>query len=423
MTSGPFDFAVCLSQTNRAATQLAHLPIQQRNAGIQAMLNLLKERQNAILEANTIDLETSREMAVSGIVLGWLKLTPEQLQGTTGLLQQLLALPDPLERMTTSASRTEQAQTYSQPVPLGVVALIYEAFPSLAILAAGMCLKTANTLLLKGSSEGSQSNDVISELLMLAVDQAGLPLGSIQALPSDARLSIKDLVGAEQEIDLVIPYGRPSLVQQVLRQSTVPVLKSVRGNCHLFWSASGSAEMVRSLILDSHRGDPDPVNAIEKVLIHADLNHALLAVLFTSLQEKGFELRAEAALGDEFPELKLLQASEWQQPYLKKIVAFRVVSGLEEAILWINRYSSGHADVIVTESYRESRTFIREVDSASTYINVSPRFSRNVSNLPGGISLGMSNQKGCNRGVIGLTSLMTSKTVIQGDATMKNIQF
>jgi glutamate-5-semialdehyde dehydrogenase len=422
MTFPPFDLLRSLCQTNGAATELTHLPLQQRNKAIQSMLNLLKERQNVILEANTLDLETSREMAVSEIVLGWLKLTPEQLHTTTSLLQQLLALPDPLERMTTIASRTEQSQTYCQPVPMGVVALVYEAFPTLAILAAGMCLKTANTLLLKGSSEGSQSNAAIAELLTLAVEQAGLPPGSIQPLPSDGRLLIKDLLAQEQAIDLVIPYGRPALVQQVLRQSTIPVLKTVRGNCYLFWSAAGSADMVRSLIQDSHRGNPDPVNAIEKVLIDANLNPALLGVLFTSLQKTGFELRAEADLQAKFPELKPLQSSEWQQPYLKKIVAFRVVGGLEEAIAWINRHSSGHADTIVTESYRQSRTFIREVDSASIYVNASPRFSRNVSNLPGGISLGMSNQKGHSRGVISLTSLITSKTVIQGDETINSLQ-
>jgi glutamate-5-semialdehyde dehydrogenase len=416
----PADLTASLYRVNAAATKLARSRALQRNAALQAILNLLKQKQNEILEANTLDLETSREMAVSEVILGWLKLTPEQLQTTTRLLQQLIALPDPLERMTSSAYRTEQAQTYSQLAPLGVVAFVYEAFPALAIVAAAMCIKTANSIILKGSSEGYHSNQIIADLLENSVDMAGLPSGCIQPLASDGSILVRDLIAQEQEIDLVIPYGRPNLVQQVVRQSAVPVLKSVRGNCYLFWSASGSAEVARTLIIDSHQGDPDAVNAIEKVLLHAGLNRSLLVVLFNSLKEKGFELRAEVDLVEEFPELQLVSEAEWTQPYLKKIVAFRRVAGLNAAIAWINTRSSCHADSIVTESYQESRSFIREVDSASTYINASPRFYRSIGNMPGGVSLGMSNQKGYCRGVIGLTALMTTKTVIQGEETVKN---
>ncbi|MBW4553387.1 MAG: glutamate-5-semialdehyde dehydrogenase [Aphanocapsa sp. GSE-SYN-MK-11-07L] len=416
----PIDLTTSLYQANAAAAKLARSRTLQRNAALQAILNLLKDKQNEILEANTLDLETSREMAASEVVLGWLKLTPEQLQTTTRLLQQLIALPDPLERMISSAYRTEQSQTYTQLAPLGVVAFVYEAFPVLAIIAAAMCIKTANSIVLKGSSEGSQSNQVIADLLQTGVERAGLPTGCVQALASDGSILVRDLIAQEQDIDLVIPYGRPNLVQQVVRQSAVPVLKSVRGNCYLFWSATGSAEVAKSMIIDSHQGDPDPVNAIEKVLLHANLNRSLLVVLFNSLKAKGFGLRAEAELAAEFPELQVASETEWKQPYLKKIVAFRKVPGLEAAIAWINTHSSCHADCIVTESYQESRAFIREVDSASTYINASPRFYRSIGNLPGGISLGMSNQKGYSRGVIGLTALMTTKSVIQGEETVKN---
>lgn len=414
-----FDLATALERANAAALILTRTKSQERNTAIQFLLEQLKAKQNEILEANTLDLEASREMAVSETILGWLRLTPERLQTIARLLQQLIALPDPQERMAVSAYRTEQYQSYAQPVPLGVIAFIYEAFPALAIVVAAMCIKTGNSLLLKGGSEASHSNQVIAELLESACGMTGLPQGCIEALPSDRSVLIKDLITQEQWIDLVIPYGRPSLVQQVIRQATVPVLKSVIGNCYLYWSVSGSAELVRLLILDSHQGEPDAVNAIEKVLLHANLNRSLLVVLFNALKQKGFELRGDRALVEEFADLKLAAEEEWRQPYLKKVVAFKLVENLEAAIGWINRHSSCHADCIVTESYRESRTFIREVDSASTYVNASPRFSRQVGNLPGSISLGMSNQKGLNRGVIGLQALMTSKTIIQGDEPFK----
>jgi glutamate-5-semialdehyde dehydrogenase len=411
-----FDLAAALNRANAASVKLARTKSQERNAVLKLLLDLLKDKQNAILEANTLDLETSREMAVSETVLGWLKLTPERLQGIARLLQQLMSLPDPLERAAVSAYRTEQYQTYGQPVPLGVVALVYESFPGIALIAAAMCVKTANSLILKGNSEAMQSNAILADILTLAFDAAGLTPGCIEPLPSDRSTLVKDLLTQEHLVDLVIPYGRPSLVQQVARQSAIPVLKSVIGNCYLYWSASGSAEVVRSMILDSHQGEPDAVNAIEKVLVHTSLNRSLLTLLLNGLKEKGFNLRAEANLVAEFPDLlQPVEAGEWQQPYLKKTVAFKQVDSLGAAIAWINHYSSCHADCIVTESYRESRIFIRAIDSASVYLNASPRFSRHVGSLPGGISLGMSNQKSYSRGIIGLQALMTTKTIIQGD--------
>jgi glutamate-5-semialdehyde dehydrogenase len=199
-----------------------------------------------------------------------------------------------------------------------------------------------------------------------------------------------------------------------MRQSTVPVLKSAMGNCYLYWSLSGSIEMSRWTILDSHASEPDPVNAIEKVLIHRTTNPSSLVTLWNSLQEKGFQIRGDAALVEAFPQLQLAKDAEWCQPYLNKTVAFKVVDNLEAAISWINRYSSGHADCIVTESYQESRHFALRVNSASTYINASPRFCRNPARGES-IFLGMSNQKGHRRGLISPESLTTVKHIVQGN--------
>ena len=415
-----FDLSVAVHRAHEASLQLARAKSQERNRALKIMSEMFKESQNAILEANTLDLETSREMAVPDIVIGWLKLTRERLQTVIQILQHLAAMPDPLERITMSSYQVNQYQTYRQQVPLGVIAFIYEAFPELAAIAAGICLKTGNSLILKGGNEASQSNSIIGQLLCAAIQEADLPEGCLTPLPSGREAAIKDLVIQDQYIDLVIPYGRPSLIQQIVHQSTVPVLRSVMGNCYLFWSASGSGEVARSMILDSHQGAPDPVNAIEKVLLHANLNRSLLIVLWNSLREKGFELRGDAELAAEFPDLKLAEPGEWKQPYLKKIVAFKVMDSLETAIAWINTHSSCHADCLVTESYRESRVFALEVDSAATYINASPRFSRTLGNMGSSVALGMSNQKGRRRGAIDLEALMTTKNVIQGDGQFQS---
>lgn len=398
----------------RASFELGTANGADRSRAVQAMAQALKRSSVEILEANTLDLEMSREMAVPEIILEWLKLTPERLQTTIQMLQRLGELSDPLRRVMNASYQLEHSQTYCQLMPLGTIALVYEAFPELGAIAAGLCIKTGNSLILRGGSEASHSNAAIAIALQSALEEVGMPQGSLELLPSDQGSSLRDLLVQDRYINLIIPYGRPSLVQQVMRQSTAPVLKSGMGNCYLFWSPSGGLEVARSMIIDSHQSEPDPVNAIEKVLIHPNQKPSSLVTLFNSLKEKGFSLRGDANLVAEFPELKLASETEWGEAYLTKTIAFKVVDSLEAAIAWINLYSSGHADCIVTESYQESRQFALGVNSASTYINASPRFSRNPSRGDS-IFLGMSNQKGHRRGLISMETLTTLKHIVQGN--------
>lgn len=399
----------------RASVALATTKGVDRSGGVHAMVKALQSAFDDILDANTMDLEASREMAVPDLVLDWLKLTPERLQIAIGILQRIGELSDPIRRVMNASYQLDHSQTYCQMMPLGVIALIYEAFPELGAIAAGFCIKTGNSLILKGSSEASQSNQVIAQALQNALDEAGLPSGCLELFPSEQGASIRDLVTQDDYLNLVIPYGRPTLVQQVLQQSTAPVLRSAMGNCYLYWSASGSWDVVRSIILDSHASIPDPVNAIEKVLIHRNQKPSSLMNVCKSLSEKGFKLKADAELAAKFPEqLTLASESEWSQPYLDKVVAFKLVDNTEDAIAWINQYSSRHADCLVTDSYLESRQFSLKVDSASVYLNSSPQFSRNPKRGDS-VFLGMSNQKGYRRGMITLETLTTLKQVVQGN--------
>lgn len=404
-----------IARAYRASVVLATTKGVERSRGVQAMVKALQNAFDDILDANTMDLEASREMAVPDLVLDWLKLTPERLQIAIGILQRIGELSDPIRRVMNASYQLDHSQTYCQMMPLGVIALIYEAFPELGAIAAGFCIKTGNSLILKGSSEASQSNQVIAQALQNALDEAGLPSGCLELFPSEQGASMRDLVTRDDYLNLVIPYGRPTLVQQVLQQATVPVLRSAMGNCYLYWSASGTWDGVRSIILDSHASIPDPVNAIEKVLIHRNQKPSSLMNLCKSLSEKGFKLKADAELVAKFPEqLTLASESEWSQPYLDKVVAFKLVDSTEDAIAWINQYSSRHADCLVTESYLESRQFSLKVDSASVYLNSSPRFSRNPERGDS-VFLGMSNQKGYRRGMITLETLTTLKQVVQGN--------
>jgi glutamate-5-semialdehyde dehydrogenase len=397
-----------------AFLSLGDLNGDERGRGVIAMAKGIKAGFDRVLEANTLDLEISREMAVSEQMIRWLKLAPERLETTVEVLHQIAEASDPLQQVINAADQLNPSQTYCQRMPLGVIALVYEGFPELGAIVAGFCLKSGNSAIVRGSSASSHSDAVIIEILQEALDEVGLPIGCVNGLPCDGNLSLEELVTQENYVNLIIPYGRPGLIGQVSQLATVPVLRAAMGNCYLYWSPSGDLELARQVIIDSHSSVPDPVNAIEKVLISPHQNSSTLIRLFNSLQEKGFKLRGDATLTADFPDhLALANDNDWQRPYLERTIAFKVVDSLTDAIAWINKYSSGHADCIVTESYRESRQFAMETDSALLYINSSPRFSRNPKQGES-VFLGVSNQKGQRRGLINLETFTTLKQVVQG---------
>ena len=413
--SSPNLMLTSVQRAYNAFLALENIDSSDRSQGIEAIAQGISNAFDDILEANTLDLEMSREMAVPDLLIDWLKLTPERLQDLVDLLNRLAEVPDRVQRVFHTPYPLGGSQTYGQLMPLGVIALIYETFPELGAIAAGFCLKTGNSLILRGCSSSTHSNAVIANILQTALSETKLPKGCIEVLSGEEGTSIQDLVTQHQYLSLVMPYGRPSLVDQVTQLATAPVLKSAMGNCYLYWSPSVDLDLVRWVILDSHASEPDPVNAIEKVLISPSQNPSILVRLFNILKEQGFRLRGDAELAAEFPDYLLpVKANEWGNPYLTKMIAFKVVNDLSEGITWINQYSSGHADCLVTDSYPESRQFAMAVDSALVYINASPRFSRNP-NQGESVFLGVSNQKGHHRGLISLETFTTVKHVVQGN--------
>ncbi len=424
--SDSFDLTVAVRQAQRASVYLAATSGAVRNRALLLMADALRQRQNEILECNTLDLEVSREMAIPDLVLDWLKLTPERLAAAVECLHRLVEAPDPLGRTEAGRAHPEGYLLSQRRIPLGVIGLVYEAFPDLVIVAAGLCLKSGNSLVLKGGSEASNSSTAIVQAIQEVLDRAELPEGCLEQLPSDQGELMRELATQDRYLDLVIPYGRPSLVQQVARQATVPVLTPALGNCYLYVSVSAAIPLAAQVILDSHRSEPDPVNAIEKVLLHPQLAVDGFEELWRRLEEQGLEVRGCPLLSERYPGIKLVEAGEWEKPYLSNVVACKQVADLSEAIVWINRNSSGHADGIVTDSYRESQRFAAEVNSASVWVNASPRFLRNTG--PGGtVRLGMASRKGrtssnlrrpTQAGPIGLEELTTVKQLIQGSGNL-----
>ncbi len=411
--SSPNPTLVALQRAKAASQSLKQGESMARNRGIEAITKSFSQAFDEILEANTLDLEMSREMAVADTILDWLKLTPERLENTVKILQRLANGNDPSQQLLRATYQIESAQSYRKSAPLGTIALIYEAIPELAAIATGMCLKTGNSLVLRGCTQASHSNAIIVSLLQNALKEADLPSGCLEYLSPESGGKIAELVTQDAYLDLIIPYGRPSWVQQVAEKSTIPVLRSAVGNCYLYWSASGDFDLLKWAIVDSHNSDPDSVNAIEKVLIDANQKPTSLGRLFNILEENDFKMRGDAALVQEFPEyLSLASENDWGTPYLNRTVAFKLVENLTEAIAWIDRYSSGHADCIITDSYTESQEFAQNVDSALVYLNTSPRFDRYP--LEGdSVFLGISNQKGDRRGLIGLEALTSYKQIVR----------
>ncbi len=414
MHSSSDQMLTIVREAHKAAVKLAQVSGAKRRLGVLAFAEAMESSFDEILEANTLDLEISREMAIAEPIADWLKLTPERLEMTVSILKQLSKSADPTRRLINAPYQLEPSQTYCQLIPLGTIALIYEAFPELAAIAAGMCLKTGNSLIIRGCSAASNSNQTIFAILKQALATTELPANSLSHISPDLGITVQELVTQDRYLNLVIPYGRPSLVQQVAEKATATVLKTTIGNCYLYWSVSGNLELTRQMITDSHDSEPDAVNAIEKVLVNQSVKPSIMRSLFNSLQQQGFKLRGDEVLVEQFPEfLTLVNPEEWSRSYLAKTVAFRCVESLSKAVFWINRYSSGHADCIVTESYQESRQFVQGIDSALVYINTSPKFSRNPEG-GGDVFLGMSNQKGYRQGLISVETFTTIKQVVQG---------
>ena len=420
--SNAHTISVIAKQAHHAFLALNRIKGTESSIAVLQMANTLNECMDDILQANTLDLEISREMAVPDLILEWLKLTPQRLQATVEILEALAELPDPFQKVINSPYQVTYCQNYSQLMPLGTIAFVYEALPELAIIAAGLAIKTGNAIILRGSSEASNTNTIIAQALQIALEEVNFPAHCLQFLPSEQGYSIKDLVTQDQYISLIIPYGRPSLIQEVTKIATAPVLKSTIGNCYLYWSLSSDLDFVRHIIDDSYQTIPDPVNAIEKVLINNQQKPTSIIRLFNYLQEQGFTLLGDESLMDEYEEYLTLLPSDsslWGEPFLNKTIAFRMVEDVNEASIWINQYSSGHANCLITDSFQEGRIFGMEIDSALVYINSSPRFYRY---LPGSNSvfLGISNQKGHRRGLISLETFTTIKQIVVGDGEIKN---
>lgn len=405
------ELSALIRQVRQAAKALEK--IEQTTEALHLATQAFREATDSILEANTLDLEASLEMAVPELVVEWLKLTPERLNTAITILERLANL----DSVTSFAYGSQLAiaptsHSYLLGEPLGVIGFVYEALPELAIVAAGLCLRAGNGLILKGGHEASQTNQAIADVFKSVLTQVDLPENAILAIsPSEGEAARRWLMQTT-ELDLLIPYGRASLVQQIVREANSPSLSTAIANCYLYWAHTAPADVVAKIILDSQRGNPEPVNGIEKVLVDEKVSAVALKELSHLLQEKNFSTK-EVAAPVVTPMMTPEEEDLWQEAQMNRTVLVSRVPDLASGIALINRYSNGHADCIVTNSYQESVQFANQVRSSSIYINASPRFQRNAAQASA-IALGMSAQRGLKGGRITLETLLTHKAVVKG---------
>ena len=413
-----FDLRAALVAVRQSVAQLDSSDLC--SEALARMGEAIASGQDDILEANTLDLELSRDMAVPEMVVDWLKLTPERVQTAASILRRLSAVGTAFP----GADVGDSDNNYYRTCPLGIVGFIYEAFPDLGAIAAGLCIRTGNALVLKGGGEASHTNRIVASLLRNSLEAVDLSPDLILPITSTAEISRVELAESPY-IDLIIPHGRPTLVEQVASKANGRVIPSRIGNCYLYWAASGNIDRVYQMIIESHAGSPDAVNRIEKVLIHESHTENTITRLWSRLQEAGFAIRVTRAPldptkglesyggGNTGVTVETTEPSEWDAAYLKRTLAFRTVSGTSAAIQWINTYSSGHADSIATADYAESRQFMLGCRSASVYINASPQFIRNAKRT-GEIALGVSDYKGTTGGLISVAVMRERQRIFHG---------
>jgi glutamate-5-semialdehyde dehydrogenase len=399
----------------RAARTLGTLDSDTKNGALEAIASGLIERTAEILEANARDLEAGRESGLTPALMDRLALDPGRVATIASQVRDIAALPDPVGEVIDGGRLSNGLDVRKVRVPLGVIAVVYEARPNVTIDAAALCLKSGNAIVLRGSSMAAHSNAALAGIAIEAVREAGLPDGSIALVAGGGHEELEQLATQEGVIDLIIPRGGEGLKAALKGVATVPVMYAASGNCHVYVDETADIRDAIAITLNSKTQRPSVCNAAETLLVHEAVAARFLPLALRELAAGGVELRADqrsAALADGVY-VGTATEEDWATEYHALTLAVRVVDSTEEAIGHINRYGSGHSDAIVTRDTASARAFQLEVDSACVYVNASTRFT-DGGEFGMGAEIGNSTQKLHARGPIGLRELCTFKYLVEG---------
>jgi glutamate-5-semialdehyde dehydrogenase len=402
-----------------AAVALALCSTKVKNDALVQMARGLEEKTDALLEANRADLDRARGRGVTRAFLDRLTLTDARIEEMAHGLRQVAALPDPVAQVVETWRRPSGLEISRVRVPLGVIGFIYESRPNVTADAAGLCIKSGNAVILRGGSEALESNSLIAAVLAKALEKVGGPADAIQFVDTVDRAAVTVLLELDDLVDLVIPRGGEEFVRWVATTSRVPVLKHDKGLVHMFIDADADLDMAATLVLNAKVQRPGVCNALETLLVHADMAQRFLPAVAARLAEAGVELRGCERTRAFVPAAHPATPADWDAEYLDLVLAVRVVADLSEAIQHIRRHGSGLAEAIVTSDLAHARRFTREVDAAAVLVNASTRLV-DGQQFGMGAEMGISTSRVHARGPVGVQELTTTKFVVMGDGQVRD---
>lgn len=403
-----------VSGCKAASRQAASLSTEAKNRALRAMAEALLGRRTEILAANRLDLDAAAERGLSDAMTDRLTLTPERIDKMADALREVAGFDDPVGQIADVRRRPSGIEVGRMRVPLGVIAMIYEARPNVTSDAAGLCFKAGNAVVLRGGSEAIHSNRAVASALHEALAHEGIDPAVVTLVPTTDREAIKDLIRMNEHLDLVIPRGGEGLIRFVDEHSRVPVIKHYKGVCHLFVDEAADLGVALDLLLDGKLSRPGVCNALETLLVHASVAEAFLPRAFAEMTANGGQLRGDdrtrQILGDTVPQAT---EADYEAEFLAPILAVRVVDDLDQALDHVATYGSLHTEVIATESVTNARRWVREADASVVLVNASSRFS-DGGELGLGAEIGISTTKLHAFGPMGLEALTTQKFVVHG---------
>jgi glutamate-5-semialdehyde dehydrogenase len=401
-----------------AATQLATASRATKDTALHAMAAALIVRADEVLTANQADVEAAAETGATASYLDRLRLDRGRVEAIAADVVKTAGLPDPVGEVVRGGVLANGLELRQIRVPLGVVGIIYEGRPNVTVDAAALCLKSGNSVLLRGSSSALNSNHALVEILRDAVASTGLPADVIQLVPGAGHEAAKHLMRARGLVDVLIPRGGANLIRSVVEEATVPVIETGVGNCHVYVDADADLDMAVSILLNAKTSRPSTCNTAESVLVHADIADAFLPKALAALAAAGVTVHGDKKVAAFDPAVVPATAEDWDVEYLSLDIAAAVVPNLDAAIAHIREHGTAHSEVIVTASQAAARTFIAQVDAAAVLVNASTRFV-DGGEFGFGAEIGISTQKLHARGPMGLAELTSTKYVVIGDGHVR----
>ena len=405
-------------KAKEASRHLSRLSTDLKNQALVEMADCLEKDQQWLIEENRKDLSAGEQTGLSRPMMDRLRLTPGVIQSMAESLREVARLPDPVGEVVKRWKRPNGLRVERVRIPIGVIGIIYESRPNVTSDAAGLCLKSGNSVILRGGSEALHSNQAIGQILRRAFVGLGMPENAIQIFPLREREAIQEMLQLEDWIDLIIPRGGEELIRFVTDHSRIPVLKHYKGVCHIFIDESADPEMAARICLNAKVQKPAVCNAMETLLVHEKAAGLVLPIVARSLQEEGVELRGCPRTRQILPGIKEATEEDWSREYLDLILSVKVVSGIEEAMKHIATYGSSHTEAILTSNQTNAERFLREVDSSCVLVNASTRFNDGFE-LGLGAEIGISTTKLHAFGPMGLEELTATKFIVYGEGQIR----